>query len=141
MVSLKTGTRAFRTIDIDPANVTVLERQPQMVEAERAAWGNSQQHLPLGGEVPKERALREPRPPGDLGHRGLVEPALPVELERCTLEPAARVRLPSAMCEALAALGAIVHLGSAGGERTPPAAPPATTTRRSSGRRSAGSRS
>ena len=54
-----------------------------------------EQHLALVGEVPEERALGEPRPLGDLRHRGLLEPALAVELERRLLEPAARVRLPS----------------------------------------------
>ena len=55
-----------------------------------------EQDLALVGEVPEERPLREPRPLGDLRHRGLLEPALAVELQRRLLEPAARVRLPSA---------------------------------------------
>ncbi len=41
MVSLKTGTKAFRTIDIDRTTEAVLEEQRQMVEAEREAWGSA----------------------------------------------------------------------------------------------------
>ncbi len=44
---------------------------------------------------PEERSLREPRPLGDLRHRGLLEPALAVESQGCLLQPAARVWLPS----------------------------------------------
>ncbi len=55
-----------------------------------------EQNFALVGEVPEERPLREPRPPGDLRHRGLLEPALAVESQGCLLKPAARVWLPSA---------------------------------------------
>ena len=55
-----------------------------------------EQHLALVGEVPEERSLGQPGPLGDLGDRGLLEPALAVELQRRLLEPAARVWLPSA---------------------------------------------
>ncbi len=54
-----------------------------------------EQDLALVGEVPEERPLREPRPLGDLRHRGLLEPALAVQSEGGLLEPAARVWLPS----------------------------------------------
>ena len=54
-----------------------------------------EQDLALVGEVPEERSLRQTRPPGDLRHRGLVEPALDVELQGGLLKPAARVRLPT----------------------------------------------
>ena len=55
-----------------------------------------EQHLALIGEVPEERPLGEPRPLGDLRHRGLLEPALDVELKRRLLQTATRVRLPPA---------------------------------------------
>ena len=54
-----------------------------------------EQDLALVGEVPEERSLGQPGPLGDLRHRGLLEPALAVELQGRLLEPAARVRLPS----------------------------------------------
>lgn len=55
-----------------------------------------EQDLALVAEVPEERPLREPRPPGDLGHGGLFESVLAVKLHRGLFQPAARVRLPSA---------------------------------------------
>ena len=41
-----------------------------------------EQNLALVGEVPEERSLCEPRPVGDLSHRGPFEPTLAVELQR-----------------------------------------------------------
>ena len=55
-----------------------------------------EQHLPLVGEVPEECSLRQARPLGDLRNRGLVEPALGVELQGRLLEAAARIGLPPA---------------------------------------------
>ena len=65
------------------ASATVLDEQ--LLQRARAR----EQHLALVGEVPEERPLREPRPLGDLRDRGLLEPALAVELHRRLLEPAA----------------------------------------------------
>jgi hypothetical protein len=55
-----------------------------------------EQDLALVGEVPEEGPLREPRTLGDLRHRGLLEPALGIELQRRLLQAATRVRLPPA---------------------------------------------
>lgn len=57
--------------------------------------GASEQYLALVGEVPKERALGEPRSLSDLRHGGLVEPVLTVELQGCLLEATGGVGLPS----------------------------------------------
>src|SRR5487761_838002 len=54
-----------------------------------------EQHLALVGEVAEESPLGQSRPGRDLRYRGLVETALDIELERCPLESAARVRLPA----------------------------------------------
>ena len=54
-----------------------------------------EQHLALVGEVPEERPRGQSGPVGDLGHGGLLVPALDVQLHRCLAEPTARVRLPS----------------------------------------------
>jgi integrase len=43
MVPLKTGQKAWRTIDLDPFTVAVLERQYEMIEAERREWGTGYQ--------------------------------------------------------------------------------------------------
>jgi hypothetical protein len=55
-----------------------------------------EQDLALVGEVAKEGSLCESRPRSDLRDRGLGEPALTVEIYGGLLEPAARVRFPSA---------------------------------------------
>ena len=55
-----------------------------------------EKHLPLIGEIPEERPLRQTRPLCDLRDRGLVEPALGVELQGRLLQSAARVGLPPA---------------------------------------------
>jgi integrase len=41
MMPLKTGQKAWRSIDIDPVTVAVLRRQRDMVAMEREAWGNT----------------------------------------------------------------------------------------------------
>jgi len=38
---LKTGSKALRTIEVDRFTVAILERQREMVERERAAWGSA----------------------------------------------------------------------------------------------------
>jgi integrase len=43
MVALKTGQKAWRTIDLDQFTVAVLERQLQMVDAERQQWASAYQ--------------------------------------------------------------------------------------------------
>ena len=61
-----------------------------------AAAGAAEQYFPLVGEVPEEGALGHPGPGGDLGGRGLVEPALGVQGQSRFLPPAPAIGLPSA---------------------------------------------
>jgi hypothetical protein len=55
----------------------------------------TEDHLALVGEMPEERSRREARPSGDLRNRRCLKPLLGEQLERRSLESAARVWSPS----------------------------------------------
>jgi hypothetical protein len=83
---------------------------------ERGAEGGFavEEHLPLVGEVPEERALGDPCAFGNLRGRGRVVASLQVQLERGLLQPAPRVLTTpghvvhhSALCQSLLFRGSV----------------------------------
>ena len=68
----------------DDADDQLLQRAPA-----------GEQNLAFISEVTEEGPLGQPRPLGNLRHRGVLKPVLAIQCERCLREPAARIGFPS----------------------------------------------